>query len=132
MAQSLREQRQRGSASVGESNIGLDDEGDEDFERVIRTPENMAAKAAAVVGGSPGVQQPSPHDLAHLEGTTQNEFEARQQKGQREEKTTQERTEEQIVMEYVKKQSLLEMQHQNKAKGRATATGTATEDKDDR
>ncbi|OCK75557.1 glycosyltransferase family 1 protein [Lepidopterella palustris CBS 459.81] len=84
------------------------------------------AMAQTVTGGSPGVQQPSSYDRGHLTGTTQSEFEAQQQ-GQRGEKTTQERTEEEIVMEYVKKQSLLEVHHQNKGKGRATAI----EDKDD-
>ncbi|KAI1414887.1 putative glucosyl/glucuronosyl transferase [Hypoxylon sp. FL1857] len=62
----------------------------------------------------------------HLAGTTRSEFEAQQQ-GQQGEKTTQERTEEEIVIEYVKKQSLLETYHQNKGKGRATAI----EDRDD-
>jgi hypothetical protein len=126
MAQSLGEQRQRASDSEWESDIGLDDEDDDEFERVIKTSEHMAGKAAAVTGGSPGVDQPSSYDLGHLAGTTQSEFEARQQ-GQRGGKTTQERTEEEIVMEYLKKQSLLEVQHQNKGKGRATAI----EDKDD-
>lgn len=59
-------------------------------------------------------QPPPAYDPAHLEGTTQSEFEAQQQG----EKTAQERTEEQIVLEYVKKQSLLEAHH--KGKGRAT------------
>jgi UDP:flavonoid glycosyltransferase YjiC (YdhE family) len=61
------------------------------------------------------------YDPRHLAGTTQSEFEARQQ-GQRGEKTTHEKTEEEIVMAYVRKQSLLEMQHWSRGKGRATAT----------
>ena len=125
MAQSLLEQRQSGSDSESESDIGLDDENDDDaFERVIR---NSEKKAAAVAGGSRGVQRPPSYASGHLADTTQSEFEAQQQ-GQRGEKTTQERTEEEIVMAYVEKQSLLEMHHQGKGKGRWV---TATEDNDD-
>lgn len=78
----------------------------------------MAEKAAAVAGSSPGVRQSSSYDPGHHAGTTEIEFEARQQ-GQQGEKMTQEKTEEEIVMEYVKRQSLLEQHHQNKGKGRA-------------
>jgi UDP:flavonoid glycosyltransferase YjiC (YdhE family) len=126
MAQSLREQRQRCNNSEWESDIDLDDEDDEELERIQKHPENMPAKEAVVSCGSPGVQQPSSYNPGHLAGITQAEFEAQQQR-QRGEKTTQERTEEKIVMEYVKKQSLLEVHHQNKGKGRATAI----EDRDD-
>ncbi|RFU23976.1 hypothetical protein B7463_g12364, partial [Scytalidium lignicola] len=126
MTQSLREQRQMGSDSEWESARGLDEDDDDEFERSIRKSEKMAEKVAAVAGGSPGVQQTSSYDSGHLVGTTQSEFEVQQQ-GQLGEKTTQERTEEEVVMEYVKKQSLLEVHHQNKGKGRATAI----EDKDD-
>jgi hypothetical protein len=55
---------------------------------------------------------------------TQSEFEA-QQPG---EKTTLEKTEEEIVMEYIKKQSLLELQHRNKGKARAAATTDADDE----
>ncbi|KAM5341392.1 hypothetical protein ACJ41O_014423 [Fusarium nematophilum] len=117
MVQSLREQRQRGSDSGWGSDTGLDDEELE-----------QAKMAAAVAGGSPGVQQRPSYDPGHLAGMTQGEFEAQQQ-GQQGEKTTQEKTEEEIVMEYVKKQSLLEQHHQNKGKGRATAA-LDTDDQD--
>ncbi|KAK4899260.1 hypothetical protein LTR27_003492 [Elasticomyces elasticus] len=67
------------------------------------------------------VQQPPSYDQAHVAGTTQSEFEAQQQEQPRE-KTAQEKTEEEVVLEYVKKQTLLEAQHhQNKGKGRAEA-----------
>lgn len=79
-----------------------------------------------VAGGPSSVQQTLSYDLGPLAGTTQVGFEA-QQEGQQMEKTTQEKTEEGIVLEYVKKQSILERHHQNKGKGIATAT----EDKDD-
>ena len=126
IAQSLREQRRRGSDSEWESDMGLDDKDDEELERARKKTEKMAEKAVAVAGRSPGVQQSPSYDAGHLAGTTQSEFETQQQ-GQQGEKTTQEKTEEEIVMEYVKKQSLLEQHHRNKGKGRATAT----EDKDD-
>ncbi|KAK5680779.1 hypothetical protein LTS10_006535 [Elasticomyces elasticus] len=116
--QSDREQRSSGD-SDWESNIALDDDEDEEFER--------SEKAAAMAGASPAVQQPPSYDQAHVAGTTQSEFEAQQQEQPRE-KTAQEKTEEEVVLEYVKKQTLLEAQHhQNKGKGRAEAV----EDEDD-
>lgn len=118
MAQSLAERRQRGSDSEWESDMGIDVEEDEESERVRRKPKEIAEKVAAV-------RRPPSYDPGHLAGTTQSEFEAQQLVVQRE-KTTQEKMEEEIVMEYVKKQSLLERHHQNKGKGHATAT----EDKD--
>jgi UDP:flavonoid glycosyltransferase YjiC (YdhE family) len=126
IAQSLREQRRRGSETEWKSDMVLDDEDDEELKRARKKSEKMAEKTAAVAGRSPGVQQSPSYDPGHLAGTTQSEFEAQQQ-GQRGEKTTQEKTEEEIVMEYVRKQSRLEQHHQSKGKGRATAT----EDKDD-
>jgi hypothetical protein len=127
MEQSMREQRQRSSDGELKSDSGLDGEEDEEFEQAGGESERMAERAAAVAGGPSVVQRPPSYDPGHLAGTTQSEFEAQQQ-GQQGEKTAQERTEEEIVMRYVKKQSLLEVHHsQNKGKGRATAT----EDKDD-
>jgi len=114
MAQSLREQRQKGNVSEWELDMAVND----DVERA-RGKEKVEAI------GSPGIQRTPLYDPGHLAGTTQSEFEAQQQ-AQQGEKTTQEKTEEEIVMEYVKKQSLLEAHHQNKGKGRAAAM----EDKD--
>ncbi|KAL2822662.1 hypothetical protein BJX63DRAFT_427218 [Aspergillus granulosus] len=125
IAQSLREQEQAGSDSESQfdtSCMSLEDEDDEELERARQESEKMANAA----GWSSCVQQPPSYDSGHLAGTTQIEFEAQRQ-GQQAEKTTQEKTEEEIVIEYVKKQSLLEQHHQNKGKGRAAAT----EDKDD-
>lgn len=59
-----------------------------------------------------------PHDPGHLEGTTRSEYEAQQQK-QQGEKTAEEKMEEKIVLEYVRKQSLLETHHQSKGKDSA-------------
>ena len=126
MAQSLREQRQRGSDRECEWEGGLRNEEDVEFEPSRDQLRKVAEEAAVVAGGSHTVQRPSSYDPGHLEGTTQSEFQAQHQ-GQQGEKTTQEMMEEEIVMEYVKKQSLLEMHHRKKGKGRATAA----EDADD-
>ncbi|KIW92476.1 uncharacterized protein Z519_06323 [Cladophialophora bantiana CBS 173.52] len=124
-----------------------DIEGDANMERVIQEnvsqlqrqqqeaadhqaeQENLRQAIAASGNEAPrhaSVQRPCSYDPGHLAGTRQSEFEAQQQ-GQRGEKTAEERTEEEIVMEYIKKQSLLEACHRNKGKGR----GTAIEDHDD-
>lgn len=97
MAQSLSEQRPSGSDRERESDIGFQP------------------------GGSSNVQRPYSYDPGHLTGTRQSEFGAQQQ-GHRSEKSAEERNEEEIVMEYIKKQSLLEVYHQNKSKARATST----------
>jgi hypothetical protein len=112
------------AATVNRSRTGLDDEEDEEFKRARGKSEKMAEKAAVLAGGSPGVQRPISYDPRHLKDTTPSEFGAQQQ-GQQGEKKTQNKTEK-ILMEYVKEQSLLEVQHQNKGNGRATAI----EDKD--
>ena len=126
IAQSLRERRRRVSDSEWESDSGLGDEEAEQLERARKISDKMAKKTAAVNSGLPRVQQAHSYDLGHLAGTTQSEFEAQQQ-GQQGEKTTQEKTEEEIVMDYVMKQSLLEQGYSNKGKSHATAT----EDQDD-
>jgi len=104
MAQSLQEQPQT-----------KEDNGckDLDSERA-GTSEQMAASAS---NGLLGAQRPPSYDAGHLGGTTQGEYQAQH----RREKTIEEKTEEEIVMEYVKKQSLLEAHHQSKGKGRASA-----------
>ncbi|KAH7408766.1 putative glucosyl/glucuronosyl transferase [Phaeosphaeria sp. MPI-PUGE-AT-0046c] len=96
MAESIAEHTQMNSSSVSN-----------------REMHGVPSSTSSPMMGS-SAQQPPAYDPAHLAGTTQSEFEAQQQG----EKTTQERTEEQIVMEYVMKQSLLEAHH--KGKGRAT------------
>lgn len=114
MAQSLREQRTRAGGSEWESEMVLNNKQGEEVEEKSKA---IAAKAMATT--PTGIQRYPSYDPGHLNGTTQSQFEAQQQ-GQQREKTTQEKTEEEIVMEYVKKQSLLEAHHQNKGKGRAT------------
>ncbi|KAF2036520.1 putative glucosyl/glucuronosyl transferase [Setomelanomma holmii] len=108
IAQSLREQRQmpgnRGWAPQRADDIEQDAavaEGRGKSELMEQTP--------AAIKRSLSVQLPPSYDTGHLAGTTQK------------------KTEEEIVMEYVKKQSLLEAHHQTKGKGRAPPT----QDKDD-
>jgi len=111
MAQSLKEQRQMN-----------EDNGWEDLDRGrAGTSEQMAATTS---DGSPGAHRPPSYDLGHLAGTTQGEFQA-QHRG---EKTMEEKTEEEIVMAYVKKQSLLEAHHQSKGKGRASTAESGDEE----
>ena len=108
LAQSLKEQRrQRSSDSEWDSDA--DSQEDEDYKRAVQESQNAAT-------GS-GDQPPPYSDSGHLAGTTQAEFQG-QQTQHPGEKSQQEKTEEQIVMEYAKKQSLLEEQHrQTKGKG---------------
>jgi hypothetical protein len=88
----------------------------------LEEPENIsetkARNVAASAGGSTGIKLSLPHDDRHLAGTTQHAFEA-QQRERNSEKTTEEKTEEEIVMQYVKKQSLMEFRFQSKGKARA-------------
>jgi hypothetical protein len=112
MAQSLREQRQMRDSSEWESGNSSNNDAAVNFERTG----GQSGKAAVQAGDTPGLQRLRTYDYGHLEGTTQDAFVAQQQG----EKSTQERTEEEIVMAYVKKQSLLEAHHQNKGKSRAS------------
>jgi UDP:flavonoid glycosyltransferase YjiC (YdhE family) len=102
------------------------DEDDEGYEWQRRELQGPSERAAAVADMSRGCQRPPSYDLGHVTGTSREEFEA-EHKGQQREKTTQEKTEEEIVIEYTKKQSVLEVHHLDKGKGR----GSAIEDEDD-
>ncbi|KIW63961.1 hypothetical protein PV04_08922 [Phialophora macrospora] len=123
VAQSLTEQRYRSSSDgEWESYMGpVDDEAEEEwFEQPAKKPPDMVPEKAEV-------QQPPSCDPGHLHlaGATQS---VRQDQGQRHD----EETEEEIVFEYVKKQSLLEQQHRHdKGKGRATSTATPSNDDED-
>jgi hypothetical protein len=77
------------------------------------TPVGEAATASTAQ--SPRQQQPHPFDPGHLAGTTLSEFEASRDAAPSE-KTPQERAEEAIVLEYIKKQSILEAQHRSKSR----------------
>lgn len=105
IAQSLKEQRR----------VSEDDRWEDLDSETAGTSEEIAAGRS---NGPAGAGRPPSYDPGHLAGTTQCEFQAQEQR----EKTIEEKTEEEIVMEYVKKQSLLEAHHQSKGKGRASTT----------
>jgi hypothetical protein len=123
MAQSLGPPRRSSNDSDRETVMVRRYEENGVLEQPPSEPDKLAIRPAAMAEASPSAYDSTSYDQGHLEGTTQGAFELQQQgqQGQQGEKTTQEKTEEQIVLEYVKKQSLLEAQHQNKGKGRATA-----------
>merc|ERR1712070_471060 len=84
-------------------------------------------------GMSAGTSSFQHYDSGHLAGTSRGAFEARQEKRQgkpQEAKSQQERTEEEIVLEYIKKQSLVEEQLRSKGQSRAVAS-VDDEDEDD-
>ncbi|KAK4543906.1 hypothetical protein LTR36_004680 [Oleoguttula mirabilis] len=60
-------------------------------------------------------------DRGHVAGTTKAEFERQQTQQVGGEKAQREKTEEEVVMEYIKKQSLLEQEHQQKSAGKRKA-----------
>lgn len=118
LGQSSRVQMQTSSVHSGwepDTSSGVNGVGESQRGPVAST--EWSGKIPAVAGGWSSAQR---HDPGHLAGVTQSEFEARN-RGQQREKTTREKTEEEIVMAYVKKQSLLEESHHSKWKGRATA-----------
>lgn len=101
LAQSLREQR----AKHGDSEWEEDDGGHDDGEEHRREVE------ASQAGPSKEV------DSGHVAGTTQADFQKQSAGG---EKSQAEKTEEEIVMEYVKKQSLLEQEHRQGKAGESS------------
>jgi UDP:flavonoid glycosyltransferase YjiC (YdhE family) len=113
--QSLREHEHRDGH---DSQLDLGREGEQEtISALAEAPTQPSNNSSAEASRSRDSRRPPSYDHAHLEGTTQSAFEAQQQ-AQQGEKTTQERTEEEIVLEYIKKQSLLEVHHQSKGKGR--------------
>jgi hypothetical protein len=118
MEQSLPEQTRRSSESALLVNVCRDDDEFTDSEQQRTGSSKTVEHSVATAGSSPGQHQLPSGDHGHLGGTTQSEFEAQQQG----EKSAQEKTEEEIVLEYIKKQSLLESHHRNKGKERAVET----------
>ncbi|KAI4738527.1 UDP-Glycosyltransferase/glycogen phosphorylase [Aureobasidium sp. EXF-12298] len=104
--QSLGEQKY-GSGIDGKSDVSLDDDDDEAHESGQKSSRFETMESL-------GAQQSHLFDHGHLAGTTQSTFQVQE----RREKITREKTEEEIVLEYVKKQTLLEAQHQRKGKER--------------
>jgi UDP:flavonoid glycosyltransferase YjiC (YdhE family) len=118
LTQSLKEQRKmRGGG------YDWDTDEDEDYQRAIRDSKKPAL--------SPRSDEPPPaytvEGPEHLAGTTREQFESHQSK--KGEKSQQELVEERIVMEYVKKQSLLEERHRAQLrKGKAPVNEDEDED----
>lgn len=113
---------------------------DSDLERNRLENSEKGEQPSAELEGNEKVKAPFPsnqqtpiYDQGHLEGITRSGFQAQQQEQNPSgEKSIQERTEEDIVMKYVKKQSLLETQHyQNKGKARATNTAADNDEEED-
>lgn len=127
MSQSLMEQSKSSSNSAWASDMVLNTE-ENHFAAERGQAKSIAGKAAAAVAvASSGVSRAPSYDQGYLAGTTQREFDA-QQNGKQGEKTSQERMEEDIVLEYIKKQSLLEVNHFNKGKGKGRATEEVEDD----
>ena len=119
LANSLREQRRQ---------YDNDDDNDEDYQRALQESQRSASNAGEGSSSAPS------YDQGHLGGVTKEQYE--QSNAGKGEKSQQEKDEERIVMEYVKKQSMLEQQHQSGKKGEASAGAgaggkTSREDDDD-
>ncbi|KAH7377529.1 putative glucosyl/glucuronosyl transferase [Cadophora sp. MPI-SDFR-AT-0126] len=110
MRESLSEHELRSGDNEAESSVDLYTD-----DSTTRPSENAPQYSGTVASSSRDVPQPPSYGTEHLTGTTQAEFEA-QQRGRPGEKTAEEKTEEEIVLAYIKKQSLLEMEHRNKGK----------------
>ncbi|KPI45216.1 Sterol 3-beta-glucosyltransferase UGT80A2 [Cyphellophora attinorum] len=99
--------------SSGSSVFELEGGSDEDSEE-LELPATIVPEATehpkTVAGPSFRAAEQHAFDAAHLAGATGAELEAQSWVSRRE-KTTQEKTEEEIVLEYIKKQSLLETQN---------------------
>jgi len=109
--------------------------GDQGIESAVELPADQYTSrpsgqapqySGPVAGSSRDIQQPPSYTTGHLAGTTQAEFEA-QQRARPGEKSAAEKMEEEIVLAYIKKQSLLEQEHRNRGMARAATT----EDEDD-
>jgi len=112
------------------TNSAVDDDASSTMDQERGDTGDATAQSGSALGMSSGSRHPPVYDQAHLGGTTQSAFKA-QQHSQQGEKTARERTEEEIVMEYVKKQSLLEVHHKAKRKGKGRATVAEDGDDDD-
>jgi hypothetical protein len=104
--------------------LRLDDEQDKVFEQSMSESRGMSPDTSSSI---------QHYDSGHLAGTSRSAFEARQGKEREERqepKTQQERTEEEIVLDYIKKQSLVEEQLRS-SKSKSCAVPSAEEDEED-
>ena len=123
LAQSLKEQRRQRS-SDSEWDTDPDTEDDEDYKRAIRASQNEGA------GSPPTSDAPPAYDPGHLAGTTQEDFERQQAQGGGGEKSQQELNEEETVLNYIKKQSMLEEQHRQQAAGKGKEKANDADDEE--
>ncbi|KAJ3497385.1 hypothetical protein NLG97_g1948 [Lecanicillium saksenae] len=109
-----------GGLDIGEdeSELRINSEGASREVKSAHCSARLAGSAIGIPSSSAAAITSERRDPGHLAGITKQEFEA-QQARQAGEKTVQEQMEEKIVLEYVKKQSLLEARHRSKGKGRA-------------
>jgi UDP:flavonoid glycosyltransferase YjiC (YdhE family) len=122
LANSLKEQRRQ-----YDNDHDDDDDNDEEYQRALRESQQAASNAGE------GSSSAAAYDQGHLGGTTREQYE--QSGAGKGEKSQAEQDEERIVLEYVKKQSMLEQQHQSGKKGEgsssAGAGGNQHDDDDD-
>jgi hypothetical protein len=101
------ESPRQGKCVEWERILRLEDDEDEILEQAVNGPKG-------IIGDVSSWQH---YDSGHLAGTSRRAFEAR-----RETKSRQENTEEEIVLEYIKKQSLVEEQHRSNGKSCVVAS----------
>jgi UDP:flavonoid glycosyltransferase YjiC (YdhE family) len=101
--------------------LRLDDEQDKVFDKAMK----KESRGSSSAGMSSSLRH---RDSGHLAGTSRSAFEARQDKRQ-ESKSQQEKTEEEIVLEYIKKQSLME--EQLRRKGESCRAGPSVNEDDE-
>jgi UDP:flavonoid glycosyltransferase YjiC (YdhE family) len=122
LTNSLKEQRRQ-----YDNDHDDDDDNDEEYQRALRESQQAASNAGE------GSSSAAAYDQGHLGGTTREQYE--QSGAGKGEKSQAEQDEERIVLEYVKKQSMLEQQHQSGKKGEgsssAGAGGNQHDDDDD-
>ena len=119
LANSLKEQRRQ-------YDNDHDDDNDEEYQRALQESQRTASNAGEGSSSAPA------YDQGHLGGTTREQYE--QSGAGKGEKSQQEQDEERIVLDYVKKQSMLEQQHQSGKKGEGSSgagTGVNQDDVDD-
>jgi hypothetical protein len=100
--------------------LRLDDEQDKVFDKAMRKESRGTSSSDMRI-----LQH---RDSGHLAGTSRSAFEARQDKRQ-EPRSQQEKTEEEIVLEYIKKQSLME--EQLRRKGESCRAGPSVNEDDE-
>jgi len=118
LANSLKEQRRQYDNEHDD-----DDENDEEYQRALRESQQAPSNAGEGSSSAPA------YDQGHLGGTTREQYE--QSGAGKGEKSQQEQDEERIVLDYVKKQSMLEQQHQSGKKGEGSSSAGAGGDHND-